>query len=76
MKKYILYSVCLIGSFIIGSFTSTSEVISHHPSYQIRIIDGCEYIQITNGNTPNSWYNYAITHKGDCKNKIHRCKTN
>lgn len=42
-------------------------------NYSIRIIDGCEYIQVENGLTLGNNYNYTLTHKGNCKNEIHKC---
>jgi PBP1b-binding outer membrane lipoprotein LpoB len=34
-------------------------------------IDGCEYITVENSVRVGNNYNFAITHKGNCKNPIH-----
>ncbi len=38
-------------------------------AYDIIKIDSCEYLIA--GRVPNNWH--VITHKGDCKNPIHKC---
>ena len=41
--------------------------------YSIIEIDGCEYIEVSYAPGWNNGY-YSITHKGNCKNEIHKCK--
>jgi len=36
--------------------------------YDVKVIDGCEYL--TAGSVPAYWH--VITHKGNCKNQIHK----
>ena len=36
-------------------------------------LDGCEYFVIENSKPDMNNYAFAITHKGNCKNPIHRC---
>lgn len=45
---------------------------SIHPSldYQVKIIDGCSYIEVYSGS--GSGTVYSLTHKGDCHNPVHR----
>lgn len=43
-------------------------------SYTVVEIEGCEYIQISFMRGLQSGY-YAITHKGNCKNPIHKRRT-
>lgn len=38
--------------------------------YSIVMIDSCEYIEVYYLPGTNSGY-YSLTHKGDCKNKLH-----
>ena len=44
-----------------------SDSIPYYRHYQIYMLDGCEYIEV-NGGTPSAWG----THKGNCKNSIHK----
>jgi hypothetical protein len=44
-----------------------TSIKQHDRYYQIYTLDGCEYIEV-NGGTPNAWG----THKGNCKNPIHK----
>ena len=42
--------------------------------YTVRMIGDCEYIEYEYGFKGGAGYSYSITHKGDCKNSIHKCK--
>jgi hypothetical protein len=63
MKKATQKAICIL--LLAGSISSceTEKVLYQ----EIRIIDGCEYIVMNNA------YGDSMTHKGDCKNKIHKC---
>lgn len=41
--------------------------------YSIIEIDGCEYIEVSLNLGFDNGY-YSLTHKGNCKNEIHKCK--
>lgn len=43
----------------------------HLESYTIVEIDGCEYIEVEVGARYANNYAYSLTHKGNCKNRIH-----
>ena len=44
-----------------------SDSIPYYRHYEIYLLDGCEYIEV-NGGTSSAWG----THKGNCKNSIHK----
>ena len=62
----LLVSCCL---FSCSSETTPKTEIKKGITYEITIIDGCEYIL----GTDNGGYNggYFLSHKGNCKNPIH-----
>ena len=67
----------ILGIFIVLTLTMCSRTDSNSQfdpnQYSIRIIDGCEYIEVENSTTFSDAYSYTLTHKGNCKNPIHRC---
>ena len=66
MKNLILLLVILI--CLMGCFLKTPDHIKDEngKAYIMVSIEDCEYIK-----TPNT-YGYALTHKGNCNNPIHR----
>ena len=62
----LLVSCCL---FSCSSETTPKTEIKNGITYEITIIDGCEYIL----GSDNGAYNggYFLSHKGNCKNPIH-----
>ena len=60
----IIFSAC---TYIVGE---KNEIPNTNVTYQIVVIDSCEYII----GTDNGPYNggYFVTHKGNCKNSIHK----
>ena len=72
MKNYSLL-ICLI-LFLVSCTKQSKESKKYKDNFTIRVIDGCEYLEYEHGTTASNAYTYSITHKGDCKNQIHKCK--
>lgn len=70
MKTLLITIIFLI---IAGCIGCEREIEKPNIEYSIRIIDGCEYIQVENSYKTANNYNYTLTHKGNCKNPIHKC---
>ena len=66
MKKVLFVIVCIIAmaSCSVQGGTETGSI----GDYSIKVIDGCEYIELDmgRGNTRV----YSLTHKGNCNNHI------
>jgi hypothetical protein len=66
MKKVLFVIVCIIGmvSCSVQGGTENGSI----GDYSIKVIDGCEYIELDMGlgNTRV----YSLTHKGNCNNHI------
>jgi hypothetical protein len=70
-KTLTRYALCTLLFFVVlTSCTKGDELKNRNKfkNYDVIEIDGCEYIEygVSNGYL-------EITHKGDCKNKIHDC---
>lgn len=73
MKIKLMLSIFILSFMSCTTVTNnTDKKIDEH--FSIRVIDGCEYIQFENGIMTFNSYSYTLTHKGDCKNPIHKCK--
>jgi len=68
MKKALLVIVCAMGmaSCSVEGGTETGSI----GDYSIKVIDGCEYIELDmgGGNTRV----YTLTHKGNCNSNSHK----
>lgn len=67
MRKLLILSLFLLSSCSQydpkrGSSTKPSE------DYRIVIIDGCEYVEVDEGQRYQDHRIYSLTHKGNCKN--------
>ncbi len=60
----------LIVVLVLILFGIAIKVSSSEAEYQTKVIDGCEYLE----RDPFMSYKAAITHKGNCKNPIHKQK--
>ena len=69
MKIFALFFILTFASCT----TETGKVSYSSGDYSIRIIDGCEYIEVESGFKAGQGYNYTLTHKGNCRSQIHRC---
>ena len=58
---------------LVGCERQSSKNFPLHGGYSVRTIDGCEYIEFENSTKVSNTYSYTITHKGNCKNPIHKC---
>lgn len=72
MKIFAL-SILFFALTIASCTTETGNVSYDAGNYSIRMIDGCEYIEVETGYKQASEYNYTLTHKGNCRNPIHKC---
>lgn len=69
MKKIIgVFCLLLIGCG--ESQIEDSKIVEKKQSYNVIEIDGCEYIEVDSGILDNRIY--SLTHKGNCKNPIHK----
>ena len=69
--------VYALGVALIVTFTSCSKDPNEPPAkmvngFEVVEVDGCEYLEKDGGILDNRYY--GITHKGDCKNEIHKIK--
>lgn len=71
MKKIIAIFILL--TYVSCQTETDSNTVYSKGNYSIRIIDGCEYIQVENAYKSSNNYNYTLTHKGNCSNPIHKC---
>ncbi len=71
MKKLLLglLLIVLTSSCTTNVSKKTSEYTINGYDLSIFEIDGCEYVGMSIG-----WNNGVLTHKGNCKNPIHKCK--
>lgn len=67
------YLTILVLLRLVGCQSQTSGNKPIGDGYTIRTIDGCEYIEFEYGLQSSNNYTYTITHKGNCKNPIHKC---
>ncbi|GAB3975525.1 hypothetical protein GCM10028806_33280 [Spirosoma terrae] len=73
MKKYLFILICfLITACDSGKIDapSTYEKDRNGAVYKVKEIDRCEYIEVQFGSFEDRVY--SLTHKGNCKNPIHR----
>lgn len=70
MKKALLIIVCAMGiaSCEIEGGTKTGSI----GDYDIKIIDGCEYIELDRGSGEGRYY--SLTHKGNCNSNSHKIR--
>ncbi len=70
MKNKLILLAVTIGMMGCGVQNCEEEMFKNTnlDNPKIVIIDGCDYIQFRTHNF------YAVTHKGNCTNPIHRCK--
>jgi len=68
MKKLFFIIVCVMT--ITSCSVEGGIETGHIGDYYIKVIDDCEYIEVDmgGGNTRV----YSLTHKGNCKNPIHK----
>jgi hypothetical protein len=66
MNKVLFVIVCIIGmvSCSVKGGTETGSI----GDYSIKVIDGCEYIELDMGRGKTRVY--SLTHKGNCNNHI------
>ena len=66
MKKVLLIIICSMGmvSCEVEGGTETGSI----GDYSIKVIDGCEYIELDESSGSNRVY--SLTHKGNCNNHI------
>jgi hypothetical protein len=60
-------------AFMTACETPKGDSVQKKEGYSVKIIDSCEYIEVSGMLGSSSGY-YSITHKGNCKNPIHNCK--
>lgn len=67
---FVIFFICVFNSCKEKSEIRIGEVLAPD-GYEMRVvtIDSCEYISYNMGN-----YAGLLTHKGNCKNRIHKCK--
>lgn len=60
------YTIILLILIFIGCQKPIGEsVVDTKKGYNIKVIDGCEYIEVDSG--VGDYYRYTLTHKGNCK---------
>ncbi len=69
MKKYLI-ALCLLFSCGCGKEDLREK---HNSSLRTVEIEGCEYLEFDKGALDNRVF--SLTHKGNCKNKIHKYAT-
>lgn len=62
--KHIIFLILLVFSSC-DRIPRDGDTVDNPPTI---IIEGCEYIQV------RANYDKAYTHKGNCKNQIHKCQ--
>lgn len=70
MKRTLLALLLALAPLIAGCRCETSQETANRT--KVVVIDGCEYLTLTNSSPGSNSYSFAITHKGNCKNPIHR----
>ncbi len=70
MKK--LFITLTIIVCMVSCVTPDGDTREKKDGYYIITIDGCEYIEVKYCAGCNNGY-YSLTHKGNCKNPIHKC---
>ena len=68
--KSSIYHYIYVFTYILLVVFTVSSCNTADISYEVQTIEGCEYIV-----TKNSYGN-GLTHKGNCKNEIHKCTCN
>lgn len=72
MKKYTIFFLFFILTFA-SCTTETINTRYDTGKYSIVVIEGCEYFESEYSWKGNPRYNYTLTHKGNCRNPIHKC---
>jgi hypothetical protein len=75
MKRKIFLAVALLLLTACERDTGTPSAanVRAEKGYNVKVIDGCEYIEVDTGAFRTRLY--SLTHKGNCKNPIHSCAT-
>lgn len=68
MKKALLIIVCAMGMASCGRGIEGGTKTGSIGDYNIKVIDGCEYIELDKGSGEGRYY--SLTHKGNCINHI------
>ena len=77
MKKTNLLVACAMTLLMMGCSRGAEGdrvktiKVAGNSNYNIKVIDGCEYIEYDDGLLDRRVY--SLTHKGDCTNKKHEC---
>ena len=74
-KASLLAVICIAWFGLSGCSKVDSEGKIEGGSRTVEI-DGCEYLVFENSGKALNNYSFAITHKGNCKNPIHKGRTN
>lgn len=61
----------ILSLFLLSCSRNIGTDVESADGYKIAVIDSCEYIVVENDIKINNNYSFAITHKGNCKNRIH-----
>jgi len=73
IKLIVLFSIAFMTASC-GKKVDKSLPREKKSGYSIVIIEQCEYIEVESMTGTTVGY-YSITHKGNCKNPIHDCKS-
>ena len=69
MKKLLVFLITCTIICACNSPRGTSKT-SMSDNYVVKVIDGCEYIEVDKGMM--EYRIYSLTHKGNCNNIIHK----